>query len=96
MDRERVIELLKEHDAEIRAFGVTELYLSGSVARGEAADTSDVDVLVEFDGQLRMRRHIGLVLFLEELMGRTVDVATRSMLRPEIVDSVERDLLRVA
>src|SRR5687768_8882227 len=37
MDRERVIELLQEHDEEIRAFGVTELYLFGSVARGEAS-----------------------------------------------------------
>jgi predicted nucleotidyltransferase len=55
----------------------------GSVTRGEAEETSDVDVLVEFDGSrlvglfafARMRR------FLTEILGRPVDLATPDALR---------------
>src|SRR5271165_6744585 len=44
-----VIATVRAHEAELRRAGVRHLSLFGSVARGEAADESDVDLLVELD-----------------------------------------------
>ena len=96
MRRDEVIELLRAHRAEIDAFGVKSLALFGSVARDEARADSDVDVLVEFEGPTTFRRHIGLILFLEDLLGRRVDVATQAMLPAEVAKSVKEGLLPVA
>jgi uncharacterized protein len=96
MGRDEVIELLRAHRAEIDAFGVKSLALFGSVARDEARPDSDVDVLVEFEGPTTFRRRVGLLMYLEELLGRKVDLATPRMLTSRIVANVERDLLPVA
>ena len=96
MRRDDVLRLLREHRAEIDAFGVKSLALFGSVARDEARPDSDVDIFVEFLGETRFRRHIGLLLLLEELLGTRVDLATPAMLGPRLASEVRRDLLRVA
>ena len=46
---EDVRKILKENEIEIRKFGVKEVYLFGSVVRGEAKETSDVDFLIVFE-----------------------------------------------
>jgi nucleotidyltransferase-like protein len=48
-DRERVLRVLRAHEAEIRARGVTRLCLFGSMASGEARPQSDVDPLADID-----------------------------------------------
>ena len=80
MRRGDVIRLIRDHQAEVDAFGVVALSLFGSVARDEAGEDSDVDMLVEFDGPTTFRAHIGLLLFLEGLLGTKVDLATEAML----------------
>ena len=48
--RDSVLKILAEHRDELhQRFGVKSLALFGSVARGEATETSDVDLLVEFE-----------------------------------------------
>jgi len=96
MRRDEVIALLQEHRAEIDAFGVKSLALFGSVARDEARPDSDVDVLVEFEGPIRFRPHMQLLLFLEELLGTRVDLATATMLPAEVERDVREDLVTVA
>jgi predicted nucleotidyltransferase len=49
MDRDEILERLRAHMAEIRVLGVKRLALFGSVARGEAGEESDIDVLVVVD-----------------------------------------------
>ena len=96
MRREDVIRLIRERDMEIRAFGVRHLSLFGSVARDTAGPASDVDILVEFEGPVTFRQHMGLLVFLEGLFGARVDLATPPMLPPELTASVNADMLRVA
>jgi hypothetical protein len=96
MRRADAIALIEQHRAEIAAFGVKSLSLFGSVARDEARDDSDIDVLVEFEGPVTFRGHFGLLEFLEDLTGLKIDLATPEMLRPEIRSNVYRDLLHVA
>jgi predicted nucleotidyltransferase len=50
MRRDEVLRILETHLAEIRAMGVRSLSLFGSVAREQASDSSDVDILVDLDG----------------------------------------------
>ncbi len=47
MRREHALELLRLHSAELHRLGVGRLFLYGSVARDEADETSDVDLLIE-------------------------------------------------
>lgn len=77
-------------------FGVRSLALFGSVARDEARPDSDVDVLVEFEGPTTFDGHMGLLVFLEDLLGCRVDVVTPNGLRPGRREAIAQDLVRVA
>jgi len=97
MRRAEVIDLLSaRRDEIVRRFGVRSMSLFGSVARDEARPDSDVDVLVEFDGPTTFDGHMGLLIFLEDLLGRRVDVITAKGLKPRLRPLIDRDLVRVA
>jgi predicted nucleotidyltransferase len=97
MDRSRTLELLGEHKPILsERFGVTRLALFGSVARGTALPDSDVDLLVEFDGPVSPDRYFGVQFYLEDLLGRSVDLVTERALRPQLRPYVERDAITIA
>ena len=75
---------------------MSSLSLFGSVARGDATASSDVDLLVRFNGPATFDRYMDLKLFLEDLLGRRVDLVTEQALRKELRARVEQELLRVA
>jgi predicted nucleotidyltransferase len=92
MDRKRTIELLTRSLPELRArFGVTRLALFGSMVRDTATSDSDVDVLVSFDGPATSARYFGVQFYLEDLLGRPVDLVTERALRPELRPVIERE-----
>ena len=83
--RTQILAIAEQHGAfNVRVFG--------SVARGEATIDSDVDFLIDYD---RSRRSAwfpsGLILDLEDLLGRSVDVATVDMLKEKVRDRVLQD-----
>ncbi len=69
-----------------RRYHVRELSLFGSAARGEMRPDSDVDLLVEFlpDAEVGLVEHAGLMLELERLLGRKVDLVSKNGLKPRI------------
>ncbi len=96
MNRDEVLDMLRTHKpALVERFGVIGLALYGSFARDQAADHSDVDVLVEFDTPPDWKNYFGAVAYLEDLLGRPVDMATISEVRKEIRPFVERDAVHV-
>ncbi len=96
MDRISTLALLAQHKVELmRRFGVTELALFGSTVRGTARPDSDVDVLVSFDGPATSRRYFGVQFYLEDLLGRPVDLVTAKALRPELRPYIEREATHV-
>ena len=96
MERQRAIELLSQSMPELRArFGVMRLALFGSTARGTSSRTSDVDVLVAFGGPATSARYFGVQFFLEDLLGRPVDLVTERALRPELRPAIERERVDV-
>ena len=96
MNVDRTLQLLAEHKGYLAMqFGVTELALFGSTARGNPRDDSDIDVLVSFDGPARSGRYFGEQFYLEDLLGRPVDLVTEKGLRSELRPFIEREALRV-
>jgi len=97
MRRAEVIAAIAAHREDIaRRFGVRSLSLYGSVARDEAGPNSDVDLVVEFEGPTTFDAHMGLLVFLEDLLGCRVDVVTAKGLKPRLRPLIEQDLVRVA
>jgi len=98
-----VLRTLAGETAYLRArFGVVRLAVYGSYARGQARASSDVDVLVELSRPLGLE-FVALADYLEQKLGRKVDLATfgamrRARARPygqQLVASIEEDLTYV-
>ncbi len=96
MGREDVLQRLAAHRGDFERFGVESLRLFGSVARGEAAAGSDVDLLVSFRETPTFSGYMKLRIFLEDLLGAQVDLITESGLRAGVRPFVEKDAIRVA
>ena len=95
-NRDQVLALLRAHKATLaQRFGVAELALFGSFARDQATHDSDLDILVSFDGTTDWRRYFGAQFYLEDLLGRPVDLVTDKALRAELRPYVEREAIRV-
>ena len=65
----------------------------GSVARGEAGPDSDIDLLIEKGPATTSWFPVGLVLDLEEILGRRVEVVTEKALHPDLRAQVLRDAM---
>ena len=97
MRREKALHILAEHQHELRQrFGVTSLRLFGSVARDEASEHSDVDVLVDFDDSPSLFGFLKLQEYLRKLLGAKVDLVTESGLKERARPYVEKDAVNVA
>lgn len=96
MDRAQIITTLTAHKPVLaQRFGVLKLALFGSVARGTARADSDVDVLVAFDGVADSDRYFGVQFYLEDLLGRPVDLMTEKALRERLRPYIERDAIAI-
>ncbi|MGQ9539930.1 MAG: nucleotidyltransferase family protein [Armatimonadota bacterium] len=83
--REQILSLIRGHQDQIRRWGVRRLGLFGSFARGQAGADSDIDILVEFEaGYKTFDNFVQLAFFLEELLGRRVELLTLEALSPYI------------
>ena len=93
IDKEQVIATLKAHEQELKEAGIVRVRLFGSVARGDAGEASDVDLLAEFD-KTKPISLISLVRLenrLSDLLGCKVDLAQEGALRARIRANVERE-----
>lgn len=91
--KDEVVEQLVALEQPLRERGLSSLALFGSVARGAARPDSDVDVLVDIAPNIRFSL-VDLVAvknFLEDRLGRPVDVVTREGLDPGVRDRVLRE-----
>lgn len=83
--RQEIIELAAKH-------GVSNVRIFGSVARGDADEKSDVDLLVSLAPKFSLPDHVRLEEALKQLLGRKVDVISdRSLSRPRFKQRVLRD-----
>jgi hypothetical protein len=66
------------------SFAVSELGVFGSVARGEAEASSDIDILVEYAKTPTLFEFVRLQRYLSELLDAPVDLVMKSALKPSI------------
>jgi predicted nucleotidyltransferase len=79
--RETILQIARRH-------GVGQVRVFGSVARGEATENSDLDLLIDVIGPTTPWFPGGLVAELEALLGCRVDVVETNALRKELRDRV--------
>lgn len=97
MNRDEVIGFLSSHRQELEErFLVRSLALFGSTARGEAGPESDVDILVEFRETPGLTEYMRLKFWLEDHLGRPVDLVMQKALKSWARPVVEAELIRVA
>ncbi|MCO5297500.1 MAG: nucleotidyltransferase family protein [Fimbriimonadaceae bacterium] len=97
MTPESVARILKPHAHDLRdRFGVDTIVLFGSVARGEATEDSDVDLMVRFARPPTYEVFLDLADGLEAALGRPVDLVTASAVRARLRSRIAKEGVRVA
>ncbi|KAB8334269.1 nucleotidyltransferase [Scytonema tolypothrichoides VB-61278] len=94
MKRDEVLAIVTAHRQQLQAMGVKSLELFGSVARDEAGPDSDVDFLVEFDRPVGLFDFSKVRLYLEDVLGCSVDMGTQNALREHLREPVLKDVIR--
>jgi predicted nucleotidyltransferase len=94
--RNEIVERIRsEHSKLITQFDVSSIAIFGSASRNELSAESDVDVLVHFNGPATFEGYFRLKFYLEELLGRKVDLATDRMIKPRLQKRIADELLYV-
>jgi predicted nucleotidyltransferase len=96
-NKQALLHRLLTHQREIKSFGVRQLGLFGSFANGTTIhDDSDVDFLVEFEkGQKTFDNFMELAFYLEELLGRKVELVTPQSLSPYLGPTILKEVENV-
>ena len=93
--RDEIIAILRAMKPDLgRRFGVRDLALFGSFARGDETDRSDIDILVDVDPGIGLD-FVTLADELEAALGRPVDLISTRALRPRHIDGIRPEALRV-
>lgn len=85
-DKSRILAIAEKH-------GASNVRVFGSVARGAAGANSDVDFLVDLGAERSLLDKIGLKQDLEDLLGRSVDIAEVATLHDRVRDRVLKDAI---
>jgi len=87
-----ILSVLKNYREELSTrFSVKRIGLFGSVLHGAAAEKSDVDILVEL-AQPTFDHYMDLKFFLEEQLGRPVDLVLADSLKPRLKPIIAREV----
>ena len=79
----------------VQRYKARKIELFGSYTRQEQDENSDIDILVDFEDDADLFDLIGLEQFLEEELGRNVDVVPKRALRSEIRDAVLKEAVTI-
>ena len=94
-NRNTVLRVLRENKSALeREFPLGNIALFGSVARDEASEQSDVDILVEVDPSIGIS-FVTLAERLESLIGHKVDLVSRRGIKRLLWERIERELIDV-
>jgi predicted nucleotidyltransferase len=80
-DAEKLVDVCRRH-------AITSVGMFGSMARGEAAPESDIDLLVEFGKPIGLWDVIGIKQELASALGRKIDLLTRNAISPYLRDRI--------
>lgn len=95
LDRQAILGRLATNADKLHALGARSVSLFGSFARDEAGSESDVDLLVDLD-QHTFDRYMDLKIWLEDLLGRCVDLVLIDGLKPRVREKILSEAIRAA
>lgn len=97
MKKDVALARLKPFERRLRERGINALYLFGSTARNEAGETSDLDLLFEYDPArpFSLFDQAGAMLELSDGLSAKIDLVSRFGLRPRVRARVEDEMIRV-
>ena len=81
---DKLVSILKKH-------GAKKIEISGSYVRGEQKETSDLDVIVEFEKRKSLLELVGIEQELENALGIKVDLLTRASISPYLIERIEKE-----
>ncbi len=84
-DISKLIEICRQND-------VVKVGVFGSMARGEATEQSDIDLIVEFSKRKGLLALVALERRISAALGRKVDLLTEAALSPDLRDRVLREV----
>lgn len=92
-----VLQTLRAHADDYRRMGVAHMAVFGSVARGEAGEESDVDLVIEVaeNARLTLFDLMDIQEASEQWVGSPVDVLTSRSLKPRMAAEVTDEAVRV-
>jgi predicted nucleotidyltransferase len=94
MDKDRIIETLRQHQFELNNAGIVHLRLHGSMARGTATfAASDVDLIADFDRAKRftLLDMTRLESRLSDIFGLPVDLSPSHTLKSAVAEKAARE-----
>ena len=86
--KERILTILKKHE-------VKRASLFGSIVREEMTEQSDIDILIEFDGEKSLLDLAALKRELEETLQCKVDVLTYNSLHPLLRSTILSEQVKI-
>lgn len=84
-DTQKLIEICRQND-------VSKIGVFGSMARGEAGELSDIDLLVEFSRRKSLLALVSLERMISAALGRKVDLLTEAAISPYLRDRIKNEL----
>lgn len=93
---EDIKETIYKHKNElVEQYGLKEIGIFGSYARGEQTDGSDLDILIEFEKPIGFVKFLRLENRLSELLGIKVEIVTKKALKPFIGRRILQEVIYV-
>ena len=86
--------ILEQHKSEFeKKYKLKEIGIFGSYAKGQQKETSDIDILVEFDDAPDLLTFLELESYVEKILDIKADMVRKKALRPELRDDILRDVV---
>ena len=80
----KLVHILKKH-------GAKKVEIFGSYARGEQKETSDLDVIVEFEKRKSLLELVGIEQELEDHLGIKIDLLTEASISPYLMERIKKE-----
>lgn len=95
MNKQAILDRLRENERALRARGVTHAALFGSRARGDNSPDSDIDIMIEIekDAVQDIYSYVGLKDYIAELFAEPVDVVDREALKAYVRPAAESEAI---
>ena len=93
--KEEILKIIREKKPELqKRYPISELGIFGSYARGDYNESSDIDILVDFNGRIGIE-FISLAHELEDTFNKKIDLVSRKGIKPAYLPYVEKNLIHV-